>query len=74
MKDLDKRLKPLLKKVVLMMSSREEVRERIRQNKVSVNQIRHYLDSLNSPDMQERKENIARIRKDLEELQFGEEE
>ena len=74
MNELDQRLKPLLKKVVLQMSSREEVRERIRQNKASVNQIRFYLNSLNSPDMKERHENIARIRRDLEQLKFDEEE
>jgi CheY-like chemotaxis protein len=74
MKELDQRLKPLLKMVVLQMSSREEVRERIRQNKISVNQIRQYLDSLNSPEMKERQENIAKIRKGLEQLKFDEEE
>lgn len=74
MKELDQRLRPLLKKVVLQMSSREEVRERIRQNKASVNQIRQYLDSLNSPNMKERQENIARIRRDLEQLKFDKEE
>ncbi|HET8854361.1 MAG TPA: response regulator [Salinimicrobium sp.] len=73
-RELDKRLKPMLKKVVLQMSSREEVRERIRLNKASVNQIRHYLDSLNSTDIQERQENISRIRRDLEQLKFGKEE
>src|SRR5690625_271958 len=44
MKHLDQRLRPLLKKVVLQMSANEEVRERIRQNKQSVNKIRDYLN------------------------------
>ena len=74
MKELDQRLKPLLKKVVLQMSSREEVRERIRENKKSVNQIRHYLDNLQSVDLKERQNNIARIKKDLEGFKFEEEE
>ena len=74
MKELHQRLKPLLKKVVLRMSSREEVRERIRQNKASVNQIRSYLESLNTPDMEERQANINRIKRDLEQLNLDEEE
>ena len=68
------RILSLLKKVVLRMSSREEVRERIRQNKASVNQIRSYLESLNTPDMEERQANINRIKRDLEQLNLDEEE
>lgn len=70
MKDLGQRLRPLLKKVVLQMSALEEVRERIRQNKQSVNQIRDYLKSLDSDDYQERQQSIDRIKKDLDRIKF----
>lgn len=70
MNHLDQRLRPLLKKVVLQMSAREEVRERIRQNKQSVNQIRDYLNSLQSNDYQQRQQSIARIRMGLDRIQF----
>lgn len=73
MKELDQRLKPLLKKVVLKMSTQEKVRERIRQNKASVNQIRHYLDSLSTNDQELRKENIEKMKQDLEKMRFEEE-
>ena len=69
MKELDRFLSPLLKKVVLRMSPYEEVRQQIRLNKASVNQIRTYLDSLNSPDFQIRKEQIERMQKELDRLQ-----
>ena len=69
MKELDRFLSPLLKKVVLQMSPYEEVRQQIRLNKASVNQIRTYLDSLNSPDFQIRKEQIERMQKELDRLQ-----
>ncbi len=72
MKHLDQRLRPLLKKVVLQMSANEEVRERIRQNKQSVNKIRNYLNALNSDDYQERQKSIARIKKDLDRIKFEE--
>lgn len=72
MKHLDQRLRPLLKKVVLQMSANEEVRERIRQNKQSVNKIRNYLNALNSEDYQERQKSIARIKKDLDRIKFEE--
>lgn len=70
MKQLDQRLRPLLKKVVLQMSAIEEVRERIRQNKQSVHQIRDYLKALNSNDYQERQKSIDRIKKDLDRIKF----
>ena len=70
MKQLDQRLRPLLKKVVVQMSTMEEVRERIRQNKQSVNQIRDYLKALDTNDYQERQKSIDRIKKDLDQIHF----
>lgn len=74
MKDLDRLLNPILKKVVLKMSPYEEVRQQIRLNKASVNQIRTYLDTLNSPDSQVRREQIERMQKELEKLQLAQKE
>ena len=69
MKELDRLLKPMLKRIVLKMSPHPEVREQIRLNKAAVNQIRTYLDSLKAPDFEKRREKIERMRRDLEKLQ-----
>lgn len=52
MKVLDEKLKPLLKKVVFNMVPNEGLRERIRENKKTVNQIYSYLDNLNANNSQ----------------------
>ncbi len=74
MKELDRFLKPMLKRIVLKMSPHPEVREQIRLNKASVNQIRSYLDSLKVPDFEERREKIERMRRELDKLQQAQEE
>lgn len=61
MNNLGEKLKPLLKKVVINMVSRDELRERIRNNKITVNQIYNYLDKINS-DNAEQRENIKQIK------------
>lgn len=64
MSNLDDKLFPLLKQVVINMTAREEVREQIRENKKAVNQIYAYLDSLKS-DNKEQQENIGKLKDTL---------
>lgn len=64
---LQGKLEPLLKKVVLNMVSKDELREQIRKNKMAVNQIYSYLDSLKT-DNKEQQENIRKIRKSINEF------
>jgi len=59
--NLAEKLKPLLKKVVINMVSKDELRERIRNNKITVNQIYSYLDKINS-DNAEQRDNIKNIK------------
>ncbi|WP_324721057.1 response regulator [Salinimicrobium sp. HB62] len=61
MSQLEEKLKPLLNKVVFMMSEKQDVRERLRQNKIAINQIYDYLDNLKA-DNKEQKENINKIK------------
>lgn len=67
---LEEKLKPLLKKVVFMMVGKNEVRERLRQNKIAVNQIRDYLDNLKA-DNKEQKENIGRLKESIRDHKKG---
>ena len=61
MPNLEAKLKPLLRQVVFRMNENEQVRERLRQNKIAMNQIYDYLDNLKA-DNQEQRENISKIR------------
>ncbi len=61
MKNLGEKLLPFLKKVVINMGAREELRERIRNNKITVNQIYEYLDKINA-DNAEQVDNIQKIK------------
>lgn len=70
---LEERLRPLLKKVVFNITAKDELRERLRENRIAVNQIYDYLDSLNS-DNEEQKENISRIKKNLSRFDLGDED
>ncbi len=50
-KDMDSlkdKLKPLLKKVIFNMDKKYEIHDRIRKNKIAVNQIYNYIDTINS--------------------------
>ncbi|MCM4158721.1 response regulator [Antarcticibacterium flavum] len=69
MNNLDEKLRPILKKIVFNMDSREELRERIRRNKIAVNQIHNYLDNIKM-DNEEQKQNINKIRQNIEGLNF----
>lgn len=61
MNKLEEKLEPLLKKVVFQMTEKEDVRKRLRENKIAVNQIYDYLDNLNA-DNREQRENIGKIK------------
>lgn len=73
MDDLEKRLRPLLKKVVFNITAKDDLRERLRENRISVNQIYDYLENLNS-DNEEQKENIERIRENLSKFDLGDDD
>lgn len=64
MNNLEEKLKPLLKKVVFNMVAKDEVRERLRKNKIAINQIYDYLDGLKADNM-EQQENIGKIKDTL---------
>ncbi|MCM8570445.1 response regulator [Gramella jeungdoensis] len=61
MNNLAEKLEPFLKKVVVNMVARDELRERIRNNKITVNQIYDYLDKIHT-DNAEQVENIKKIK------------
>ncbi|WP_121665504.1 response regulator [Mesonia aquimarina] len=73
MKHLDEKLRPLLKKVVFNMIEKEELREKIRKNKIAVNQIYQYLDNMNA-DNEEQRSNIDQIRKNIEQIEYKQED
>ncbi len=65
MERLDEKLKPYLKKIVFNMDVREEIREKVRRNKIAVNQIYNYLDAIGS-DNKEQRSNLEKIRKNID--------
>lgn len=69
MKQLPEKLEPLLKQVVFKMEVGDEIREKIRRNKVAVNQIYQYLDKINA-DNREQQENLDQIRKNMGNIKF----
>lgn len=64
MNNLEEKLKPLIKKVVFNMVAKDEVRERLRRNKIAINQIYDYLDSLKA-DNTEQRVNIDKLKNKL---------
>lgn len=64
---LDEHLRPLLKKVVFNMVEQDQIREKIRKNKIAVNQIYHYLDAIRADDSEQRV-NINKIRESIDEI------
>lgn len=64
MNNLEEKLRPLLNKVVFSIEEQDDVRERLRKNKVAINQINEYLDNLKS-DNREQKENIGKIKESI---------
>lgn len=73
MHDLEEKLGPLLRKVVFNITAKDELRERLRENRIAVNQIYDYLDTLKS-DNKEQKENISRIKQNLSKFDLGDED
>jgi CheY-like chemotaxis protein len=73
MNNLEEKLKPLLKKVIFRMSENENIRERLRENKVAINQINDYLDNLKS-DNREQKENISKIKNAIRDFKASRDE
>lgn len=67
MDQLSEKLKPLFKKIVFNMGAREEVREKVRRNKIVVNQIYNYLDKINM-DNNEQRENIEKIKNNMKQI------
>lgn len=68
---LEEKLEPLLRRVVFNMVAKEELRERIRKNKISANQIYQFLDQLKA-DNQEQQENLLKLKNSLK--SFNEED
>lgn len=64
MENLHVKLKPFLKKIVFNMDVREEIREKVRRNKIVVNQIYNYLDTINA-DNEEQRSNLEKIKKNI---------
>lgn len=67
MANLEDKLRPLLKKVVFSMGTSDDIRERLRRNKISVNQIYDYLDSLQR-DNYDQQENMEKIRETIQKI------
>lgn len=67
MNNLSEKLKPLLKKVVFNMLEQEELREKIRKNKIAVNQIYQYLNEMNAENDEQRL-NISKIRANIDNI------
>ncbi|TDN87981.1 CheY-like chemotaxis protein [Salegentibacter sp. 24] len=61
---LDQKLEPLLKQVVYNMIQHDELRERIRKNKIAIHQIYGYLESMKADDKEQR-DNIKKIKNNL---------
>jgi len=64
---LDQKLRPLLKKVVFNMGIGREMRDKVRKNKIVVNQIYSYLDNIKS-DNEEQLQNLEKIKNNIREL------
>ncbi len=70
---IEEKLRPLLKKIVFNMGEREEIREKIRRNKIVVNQIYNYLDKINL-DNEEQKGNIDKIKNNMQQINLGDDD
>ncbi|WP_373056187.1 response regulator transcription factor [Zunongwangia sp. H14] len=67
MKNMAEKLKPLLKQVVFNMIEKEELREKIRKNRISINQIYKYLDEINV-DNEEQRQNVVKIKQNIDKI------
>ena len=73
MNNLGEKLEPLLKKVVFNMVARDELREKIRSNKITVNKIYDYLEKINQ-DNSEHRENIQKIKNAINQFKIEDED
>ena len=69
MHQLQDKLKPLLKRVVFNISQQEIVRERVRKNRIAVNQIYQYLDDIKGENA-EQLQNLKEIKKSIDEIEL----
>ncbi|MDT0689864.1 response regulator [Salegentibacter sp. F188] len=69
MRIMGEKLKPLFKQVVFNMVEKEDLREKIRQNKIAVNQIYRYLDDFEA-DSEEQKNYLAKIRTNIDQIKL----
>lgn len=70
---LDEKLLPLLNKVIFRSVARNDIREQIRKNKIAVNKIHDYLDSLKA-DNKEQKDNIGKIKENIGKVKFDDDD
>ncbi|MFV8224337.1 response regulator [Christiangramia aquimixticola] len=68
---LYEKLEPLLKKVVFNLISKDELREKIRDNKITVNKIHSFLEKMNADDKEQR-QNIEKIREAISRFNVSE--
>lgn len=73
MNNLGEKLEPLLKKVVVNMVARDDLREKIRNNKITVNQIYDYLDKINE-DNAEHRQNVEKIKQAINQFRLDDED
>lgn len=69
MNNLGEKLKPYLKRVVVNMVARDDLRERIRKNKIAVNQIKEYLAKVHA-DNKEQVENLEKLKATIRTFNF----
>ncbi len=67
---LSEKLKPLFKKVVINLVAKDNLRERIRNDKITVNQIYEYLDRINA-DNAEQVDNLQKIKQALSQFRLN---
>ncbi len=73
MNNLEEKLKPLLKKVVFAIVGKNDFRERLRENKIALNQIYDYLDHLKADNI-EQKENLVKLKDSIRNQKIGKDE
>lgn len=67
---LSEKLEPLLKRVIFEMIEKEDLREKVRKNKIAVNQIYSYLDHMKY-DNEEQRKSIFEIRKKINKIDLN---
>lgn len=73
MNKLEEKLKPFLKKVVFTMVGKNEFRERLRENKIAVNQVHDYLENLKA-DTRGQRENLDKLKDSIRNQKSGKDE